>query len=156
MPTIDLSTFIAAPIDQVFDLARSIDLHVKSAARTGEQAIAGVRTGLIGANEEVTWRARHFGVWQTLSVRITEFDAPSHFTDTMLHGPFHSMVHHHDFEAVQGGTVMRDRFTYESPCGYFGQLADFLFLARYMKSFLLKRNLVIKEAAESGETPLLR
>ena len=45
---------------------------------------------------------------------------------------------------------MRDEFNYESPLGCLGRVADFLFLRSYMKSFLEKRNLLIKEEAESS------
>jgi hypothetical protein len=62
MPSIELATSIAAPIERVFDLARSIDLHMKSTSRTGERAIAGTTSGLIGLGQGVTWRARHFGI----------------------------------------------------------------------------------------------
>jgi hypothetical protein len=61
MVCIELSPRIAAPIERVFDLARSIDLHVASTNWTRERAIAGVTHGLIGAGQEVTWRGRHFG-----------------------------------------------------------------------------------------------
>ena len=58
MPVIILTLPIAAPIDVVFDLARSIDLHVQSTAQTNERAVAGRTSGLIGLGEEVTWRRR--------------------------------------------------------------------------------------------------
>jgi len=77
MPRIEVITQIKAPIDRVFDLARSMDLHLISAATTGERAIAGVTTGLIGLNEEVTFRARHFGLWQNLTARVTELERPT-------------------------------------------------------------------------------
>ena len=48
MPLIELHTEVAAPIERVFDLSRSIDLHVASTAHTGEAAIAGVTSGLLG------------------------------------------------------------------------------------------------------------
>ena len=41
-------------------------------------------------------------------------------------------------------------FTYESPLGILGRIADRLFLARYLRSFLIERNRVIKATAESG------
>ncbi len=66
MTRIELSTHINAPIERCFDLARSIDLHMESTKQTGEQAIAGRTSGLIGLGETVTWRAKHLGVWQTL------------------------------------------------------------------------------------------
>ena len=149
MPVLELETFLAAPVERAFDLARSIDMHVDSTAATGERAVAGVTSGLIGLGEEVTWRARHLGVWQLLTVRITGFDRPHHFTDTMLRGAFRSMEHDHHFAPAPGGTVMRDVFTYRSPLGPLGRLADILFLERYVRSFLTKRNQTIKAAAES-------
>lgn len=151
MPTIELATPITAPVDRVFDLARSIDLHTQSTSRTNEQAIAGVTNGLIGLGDEVTWRARHFGVWQKLTVRVTEFERPTHFADVMVRGAFHSMEHHHHFEESGGGTVMRDVFSFQSPLGPLGRIADALFLARYMRAFLIERNQVLKATAESDE-----
>jgi ligand-binding SRPBCC domain-containing protein len=149
MPVIEVTTRIAAPVERVFDLARCIDLHTVSASRTGERAVAGVTSGLIGPGEEVTWKARHFGVWQTLTVRITRFERPVHFTDTMLRGAFRRFDHHHTFEAYAEGTVMRDVFDYESPLGPLGRIADLLFLERHMRSFLIERNRVLKGVAES-------
>jgi ligand-binding SRPBCC domain-containing protein len=150
MPTLELTTMIEAPVKRVFDLARSIDLHVKTAGSTGERAVAGVTTGLIGLDQEVTWRARHFGVWQSLTVRITAFDSPRSFTDAMVSGAFRRMEHHHYFEPCAGGTLMRDVFLFESPLGILGRMADVFFLTRYMKAFLTERNGILKRVAESG------
>lgn len=149
MPVIELITPIAAPVERVFDLARSIDLHANSTSSTGERAIAGVTSGLLGSGEQVTWRARHFGVWQSLTVRVIEFERPSHFADAMLRGAFARMEHQHSFEPSHNGTIMRDVFTFESPLGILGRIADFLVLERYMRSFLIERNRVIKATAES-------
>lgn len=149
MPVIELATSIAAPVDRVFDLARSIDLHTNSASGTRERAVAGVTSGLIGPGDEVTWRARHFGIWQTLTVRVTLFERPIHFSDVMVRGAFRCMEHHHYFESTIGGTIMRDRFTYQSPFGVVGRVVNILFLNRYMRSFLVERNCIIKAVAES-------
>ncbi len=149
MPVIELATLVAAPIGRVFDLARSIDLHVDSASSTGERAVAGVTSGLIGLDDEVTWRARHLGAWQLLTVRITALERPTHFADVMLRGAFRRMEHHHDFEPSADGTVMRDRFLYEAPFGMVGRLAEVLFLDRYMRSFFIERNRILKATAES-------
>jgi ligand-binding SRPBCC domain-containing protein len=149
MPVIELCTRVTAPVERVFDLARCIDAHTASTSRTGERAIAGVTSGLIELGQEVTWRARHFGVWQNLTVRITAFDRPHHFQDEMVRGAFHRMTHDHYFEPSGDGTLMRDIFDYESPLGLLGRLADGLFLERYMRAFLVERNRVLKEVAES-------
>ena len=42
MPVIHLTTFIAAPVQRVFDLSRSIDLHKHSMAKHKEEPIGAV------------------------------------------------------------------------------------------------------------------
>ena len=44
---------------------------------------------------------------------------------------------------------MVDIFVYQSPLGFLGKLANKLFLKKHMTSFLIERNNVIKESAES-------
>jgi len=148
MPTIRLKTLINADIETCFNLARSIDLHLESTKQTGERAIAGRTSGLIELGETVTWSARHFGIRQTLSSKITQMQTPVSFTDEMIEGAFKSFKHEHYFANENGQTVMTDIFTFQAPLGWLGQLADRLFLTRYMTSLLLKRNEVIKAVAE--------
>ena len=78
MPRIELRTEIKADKEIVFDLSRSIDLHKISTEHTNETAIAGKASGLIGLDENVTWRAKHFGIYQRLTSKITEFDRPNY------------------------------------------------------------------------------
>lgn len=151
MPVIELTTEIHAPIDRTFDLARSVELHIDSTAQTGERAVAGVTSGSMALGDEVTWRARHFGVWQHLTSRITKFERPFHFRDSMVRGAFHRFDHDHFF-ATQGEiTLMRDVFDFQSPFGILGHGADRLFLTGYMRRFLLTRFTVIKAAAETEQ-----
>ena len=151
MPIIELSTLVEAPIERVFDLARSLDLHMVSTARTGERAIGGVTSGLLGANQEVTWRAKHLGVWQHLTSRMTAFEPPRHFRDSMVRGAFARFDHDHYFERTgpdAAHTRMRDVFNFASPLGPLGRVADRLFLTRYMRGFLEERNRLLRETAE--------
>jgi ligand-binding SRPBCC domain-containing protein len=150
MPTIVLETFINAPIERCFDLARSIELHTDSMRHTGEQAVAGRTSGMIGPGETVTWRAKHLGIWQTLTSRITEYNRPEKFTDEMVNGAFKSFRHEHHFVPENGQTLMRDVFTFQSPLGALGWLADRLFLKSYLRRLLTRRNETIKQAAENG------
>lgn len=149
MPTIKLEIQINAKKEIVFDLARSIDLHKISTEHTNEEAIAGKMTGLIGLNESVTWRAKHFGIYQLLTSKITEFKKPNYFVDEMQKGAFKGFKHEHLFAQQNGKTLMTDIFEYQSPFGVFGKVADYLFLEKYMTALLNKRNQIIKEFAES-------
>jgi len=150
MPIIEIATEIKAPIEVCFDLARSVDFHVYSMKDTGEQAIAGVTSGLIGMNQKVTWRAKHFGIWQNLTSEITSFDRPYHFRDAMKRGAFKRLEHDHFFEFNSGYTVMRDRFDFQAPFGLLGKCADILFLQRYMLRLISNHNLVLKVTAETN------
>ena len=149
MPKFTLTTHIKAPIEVCFDLARSIDLHLDTMKHTDERAIAGITSGLIGLNETVTWKARHFGIVMTLTSKITECSSPEIFADEMVAGPFKMMRHRHVFEQKQGYTLMTDEFVYESPLGILGKAADALFLRNYMQNLIEHRNRVIKQKAES-------
>lgn len=152
MPTITIETMIEAPIERVFDLTRSIDLHRFSTKETHEEAVAGKTSGLLGPGKTVTWRAKHFGIYQKLSVIITGFDRPYSFTDRMLKGAFASMEHRHQFELVDTGkTLMRDVFTFKAPLGILGRFAEALFLTNYMRKFLVGKNKILKRVAEGEE-----
>ncbi len=149
MAKIELITIINAPVEVVFDLSRSIDLHLESTKQTGEKAIAGKTSGLIGLGETVTWRAKHFGIWQNLTSKITEFDRPEFFADEMVSGAFKSFRHEHYFKIENGQTLMKDIFSFESPGGIFGRLFNWLILKRYMTDLLTERNRVLKAHAEN-------
>ena len=149
MPVIVLRTRVAAPPARCFDLARDVELHQRSTAASRERAVAGVTAGLLGAGDEVTWEATHFGVRQRLTSRITEFDPPNRFVDEMVRGAFARFRHEHQFLSVPDGTDMVDIFDYTAPLGPLGRLADGLFLRRYMTALLRERNAYLKRAAES-------
>ncbi len=148
MTTIDLVTQIQAPITLCFDLARDVDFHQESTGHTNEQAIGGVTTGLLELNNEVTWRARHFGFYFELTVRITEFEAQHYFCDEMVRGPFLCLRHEHHFSEIEKTTRMQDIFSFQSPLGIAGKIVDFLILKNHLTSLLGHRNRLLKQRAE--------
>jgi ligand-binding SRPBCC domain-containing protein len=152
MPRIEIETMISAPMERVFDLARSVDAHMCSTAPTGERAIAGITSGLLGLGDQVTWRARHFGIWQDLTSRVTAYQRPQYFRDSMAEGIFRRFDHDHHFESVGSDgtdTRMTDSFDLTSPLGLLGVVADRLFLTRYLRTLLLRRNETLKRLAET-------
>ncbi len=145
-----LHTFILADAETCFDLSRSIDLHTASVKHTGESAIAGRTSGLIGPGEFVTWQAKHFGITQKLTSHITQYHRPLSFTDEQVKGAFKWFTHKHNFKAEGQGTVMEDVFTFEAPFGIAGWLFTKLVLVKYMRRLLITRNNCIKTAAETA------
>lgn len=146
-----MTTVIKCDVHVAFDLSRSIDLRKISTKHTNEEAVGGRISGLIELDETVTWRAKHFGVYQKLTSVITEFNRPELFVDEMVSGAFKWFRHEHQFSFSRssGETTMKDVFEYESPFGPLGRLADFLFLKEYMTKLLEIRNRTIKEFAET-------
>jgi ligand-binding SRPBCC domain-containing protein len=151
MPTIHLTTFIAAPADRVFDLARSIDLHKQSMTKHKEEAVAGVRFGLIEKDETVTWKARHLFKNRILKTRITAMKKPEMFTDEQAEGDFKLLKHEHHFKPCDNGTIMIDIIDFEAPYGTIGKTFNKLYLTKYLRRLIEHRNRVIKEFAEGGK-----
>jgi len=149
MPKIHLTTFIAAPPERVFDLTRNIGLHKISLKNTNEEAIAGVTSGPIGLDETVTWRARHIGKNRTMQVKITKMESPKSFTDEQLKGDFVYFRHEHHFKPIENGTLMIDMLDFKTPYGVIGSIFNRLYLTGYLEKFLVQRNLVVKQYAET-------
>ena len=148
MPTIHITTFIAAPVARVFDLARSIDMHKQSMTRHQEEAVAGTRFGLIEKNETVTWKAKHLFKTRFLRSEITEMKKPDMFVDQQVKGDFKMMKHEHHFKPCENGTIMIDLIEFEAPYGSVGKLFSKIYLTRYLKNLIEHRNKSIKELAE--------
>ena len=155
MPTIRVETVIRAPIERCFDLARDPDLHARSVAHTGERVVSRTGSGLLGLGDVVTFEARHFGIRQRLTARITRFEAPHLFEDRMVRGAFRSVTHLHAFERTEAGTRMIDTFAYEAPLGPLGALAARLVLTRYLRRLLTARAAFLKQHAERETAPPL-
>jgi len=148
--TILVTTEIEAPLALCFDLARDVDLHVQSQAPAEERAVGGRTSGLIELGETVTWEARHLGIRQRFTSKVTAFEPPRYFQDTMVKGAFKSFVHDHFFERSSSGeaTIMTDRLTFELPLGIIGRLFNVLVLNHYMEALLRQRARAIERAAK--------
>jgi ligand-binding SRPBCC domain-containing protein len=154
MVTLEEITVIHAPIERCFDLARSVEVHLAGNVHSGEAAVAmaGVTSGLVGMAQRVTWRAKHFGAWHTLTSEITAMDRPAYFQDTMIHGIFRFMKHDHFFRLLSGDeTEMKDVFSFAAPLPGLGWVAEIMLLRRYMLALLRERNTALKRIAESPE-----
>ncbi|WP_407271164.1 SRPBCC family protein [Radiobacillus sp. PE A8.2] len=149
MPIIKHKQFIHAPVELCFDLARNVDVHIQTTAKTKERAVSGVTQGLLEEGDTVTWEAIHLGIKQRLTAKVTHIDYPIEFVDIMVKGAFHSFTHTHQFVEENDGTIMIDLFDYRSPFGLIGRLADKLFLEKYMTRFIMSRAKELKRIAES-------
>jgi ligand-binding SRPBCC domain-containing protein len=148
MARIELTTHVDAPVERVFDLSLSIDLHIRSMSRSRERAVGGVTSGQIGLGQEVTWRARHFGITWTMTSRITDLRRPSRFVDEQVRGPFRRFRHIHTFREGGGGTDMLDVVTFDAPA----EPLSSPFIAPYLSRLLERRNREIRSWAQRDDS----
>ncbi|MGW9404144.1 SRPBCC family protein [Arthrobacter sp. NPDC055585] len=147
----ECTTHAAIPLRELFDRSRSIDAHKASMAASREEAVAGVTSGLISLGEEVTWRARHFGLPLRMTSRITEMDIPRCFVDEQVKGPFRRFRHVHEFSEDAAGTVMIDRIEFEAPFGVLGRAVEKLVLAGYLRKLIEERNRYLTAGGNGSE-----
>lgn len=143
MQSTEIRTFIAASPDAVFRASLDIDVHLSSMETSRERAIAGVQYGRIGLGETVTWRAKHFGIWWTMTSKVVELSRPDFFVDEQVQGPFRSFRHVHLFRGVEGGTQLTDRLYIESPT--FGFIVEPILLVPYLRRLISRRNQIMSE-----------
>jgi len=151
MPYIHLTTFIAAPIERVFDLSRSVDLHKVSMQSYNEIPVQGTTFGLLNEGETVTWKAKHLFKERFLKVKLSFSKRPFVFIDEQVEGTFKSLKHEHYFKPIENGTLLIDQFRFETGRGKIGALFNNLYLTKYMERLLEERNKAIKEVAERNQ-----
>ena len=153
MPRIVIETWINAPPERVFDLARDIGAHAASARFSGERVVPPGRTeGLLEAGDLYTFEAVHFGIRQRTTAKIVSLDRPRRFDDELVRSAFRRLQHAHEFEPSRGGTLMRDTLEWTSPFGILGRIADRLAVIRHMRWFVTTKQRALKEIAEGGHS----
>lgn len=143
MARIELVTTILASPDAVFDACLDVDTHTRSMGNSAERAVAGVTTGLLKADDVVTWNARHFGIPWRMTVRITDYQRPTRFVDQQISGPFDRWRHEHLFTVDPRDpttTLMRDVVEFTAPAGAIGALVCNLILTPYLRRLIARRN----------------
>ncbi|MFT4114597.1 SRPBCC family protein [Silvibacterium sp.] len=150
MQVIEATTVIHAPIARCFELSLSIDLEAEAGRPQRLRAIRGRTCGIIGPEEQVTWRTKQFGIWVTHTSVISQYRPHEFFEDSMVRGVFRFFRHQHTFRALaDGATEMRDYLTFAMPYGPFGLVLEKRFVRKRMEDLLEVRNALIKRTAEA-------
>jgi len=140
MTVVELTTELQGSAEEAFDLSLDVNLHTESMSLSKEVAIAGLTSGRMALNDEVTWRAWHFGIPWRMTSRITAFDRPRRFVDEQVHGPFAHFRHEHLFATGKDATRMVDRIEFSAPLGLIGRLVERLVVADYLRRLIERRN----------------
>lgn len=120
--TLHRKQWIARPLTEVFSFfceARNLDLitpswlHFKVLRQTENELRAGTMI-----DYELNWH----GMPLEWTSRIEEWRPPGQFADLQVKGPYRYWHHTHSFEAVDGGTLIRDTIRFAVPFGALGDL----------------------------------
>ncbi len=148
MQTIRLTTLIDAPVERCFQLSLSVDLHILSATRTRERAVAGKTSGILGLHDSVTWQGRHFGLNLHHTTLIDAWRPFIYFRDIMSEGHFAFFEHDHHFAPSGEGTRMRDEIRFAAPAGPLHSFFEAR-LRSHLKTVFATRNQTVQQVAES-------
>jgi ligand-binding SRPBCC domain-containing protein len=151
---VEVSSVIGAAPSLVFDLELDVDVHASSQQRHAETATTSTGLRHLALGDEVTFRARHFGLRWQMTSRITVYERPHRFVDEQIQGPFHALRHEHHFQDLDGlRTRMTDRMIITAPWGPVGAVMARILLAPYLRRLLKRRAAHIKHLAEVRAGP---
>jgi ligand-binding SRPBCC domain-containing protein len=86
------------------------------------------------------------GIKQNWVTEITQVKDQKYFIDEQRFGPYKMWHHEHWFEDLQNGqTLMRDKISYKIPFGYLGDLAQYLFIKRQLKTIFNYRYRILEK-----------
>jgi ligand-binding SRPBCC domain-containing protein len=139
---------IDAPIESVWNFYTTLDnlsnltlphLHLRvlkaeQPLRKGARITFGVRRGPV----PVTWESV-----------IDTYDPPHCFVDRQVSGPFRHWVHRHEFESLEGGTLVRDTIEFGNPRGILGRMAAAVLLDHEIQELFRHRERVVRKSLES-------
>lgn len=115
--------FLPVPLKNVFPFFSSAENLEKITPETLNFKIEKQSTKEIGEGTLIDYKLKIHGVpvhWQT---KIEKWRPNQFFVDTQLKGPYKKWEHTHEFEEINGGTVMKDIVRYKLPVGILGKVA---------------------------------
>jgi ligand-binding SRPBCC domain-containing protein len=97
------------------------------------------------AGQIIRYRVR-IKSWLTVDwmTEITQVNAPYHFIDSQVSGPYKLWHHQHHFKEVNGGVEMTDELHYAIPYGFVGRIANAVFVAREVNAIFDYRYKVLE------------
>lgn len=149
MARIHLTTFIAAPIERVFDLSRHLALYRLVFQSRKEKLTSGAASTLIAKGETISIIAKHAGRSRMSMLKITALERPTLFVEEQVKGDLENYRHEHHFKAVDNGTIIIDIVDFGVPKDIIGKLFGKVYFNKYLEELLRKRNELVRTYAET-------
>jgi ligand-binding SRPBCC domain-containing protein len=128
--TLQREQLVQRPLGEVFDFfSKAENLEALTPAFLRFRIVTPLPIEM-RAGARIVYALSLFGLplrWRTL---IRVWEPGVRFVDEQESGPYALWHHTHEFEAVPGGTIVRDRVDYALPFGPLGELAHALLVRR--------------------------
>jgi ligand-binding SRPBCC domain-containing protein len=149
MAPIHLTTFIAAPVERVFDLTRNLAVYKYVFNTRQEKLTSRAGANLLLQGETISIVAKHFGKERLATLKLTTFDRPVFLVEEQVKGDLMSYRHEHHFKRIDNGTIMIDLIEFGVPRDFVGRYLGKIYLKNYLEELVRKRNEVIRSYAET-------
>lgn len=93
----------------------------------------------------IDYRLHWHGIPLRWRTEITAWQPPHYFQDVQLKGPYSLWHHTHRFEAVDGGTLIRDQVQYALPFGIIGRIVHAFSVQRNVQQIFRYREQKVRE-----------
>ncbi len=119
--TLRCEDWLPTPLDEVFEFFADAYNLERITPPFLRFAVVGVSDRRVRRGTTIDYKLRLHGVpfrWRT---RIDEWQPGVCFVDRQIKGPYRLWHHTHEFEARDGGTIVRDIVRYDLPLGLLGR-----------------------------------
>jgi len=119
--TLRCEDWLPTPLDEVFEFFADAYNLERITPPFLQFAVVGVSDRRVRRGTIIDYKLRLHGVpfrWRT---RIDEWQPGVSFVDRQVKGPYRLWHHTHEFEARDGGTIVRDIVRYDLPLGMLGR-----------------------------------
>jgi len=149
MAKIHLTTFVAAPIERVFDLSRHLALYKLVFQNRKERFTSGAGSNLLAKGETISVVSKHAGKSRMSMIRLSEIQHPISFVEEQVKGDLEHFRHEHHFKSVDNGTIIIDLVDFGQPKDILGRIFGKIYFKKYLENLLRKRNELIRSYAET-------
>lgn len=149
MASIHITTFIAAPIERVFDLSRHLAIYKLVFQGRKAEFRSGAASNLLGIGETISVLGKIAGKNRLTMLKITKLQKPASFTEEQVKGDLELYKHEHHFKPADNGTIVIDLLEFGPPKDILGRIIAKIHMKKYLEEFITKRNEMIRNYAET-------
>lgn len=151
MGRIHLTTFIAAPVERVFDLTRHVALYRFLFNSRQELFSSGGSTNLLDQGETISINVKHAGKTRMSMLKIASLKKPVHYIEEQWKGDLEHFRHEHHFKPTDNGTILINLIDFGLPKDIIGRLLGKFYLRTYLEELVQARSELIRRYAETDK-----